>query len=29
MIFDQFDNDKNHNLFKVMQRDFRSQVIDE
>lgn len=27
MICDQFDNDKNHKLFKVMQRDFRSQVI--
>lgn len=27
MVCDQFDNDKNHKLFKVMQRDFRSQVI--
>jgi len=27
MVCNQLDNNKNHNLFKVMQRDFRSQVI--
>ena len=26
MVCDQIDNDKNHKLSKVMQRDFRSQV---